>query len=506
MRLTLISPRIAVQKGDFLGSGIPYWPIELATLAAFLEERGDQVDVIDLLGAAPGRLAEMGDYFLQGAPLDAYLDSPAVRESEGFILFALSYMSHRELLGMAQALKAACPTVPVAVLENSQAVTAYSIPRLAAGFFAAGVDALLCGEPYFNWNEIADCLHRLDPATAPDNVVLRDHPGDRPVRRRTVKQARYPVPAWDKFNTEGYWSLPYSHGPKSGRYLPILTSRGCPYPCDFCVVPETNDRRWRGNAAADVVDEMIALRDRHGVRHFQIEDLNPTVKSSRWDTVASLLLERDAGIRFYIVSGTKAETVPVEQVPLLARAGCRYLSISPESGSSDVMKVIGKRFDYDHGLRLIAACRANGIRTQACFLVGHPAETAEDFRQSHRYMRALIRAGLDEVAVFIVAPFAGSSLFAANRISVADENALASFSPKGRQDYPVVARRRQQLIRLFFVEKLKTGVGLWAQGLRALFGRPQTKIENLPRRVAYVYWMIVKLRVRTLLGAAAHRL
>ena len=118
-------------------------------------------------------------------------------------------------------------------------------------------------------------------------------------------------------------------------------------------------------------------------------------------------------------------------------------------------------------------------------------------------MRALIRAGLDEVAVFIVAPFAGSSLFAADRISVADENALASFSPKGRQDYSIVARRRQQLIRLFFIEKLKSGVSLWAQGLRAVFGHPQTKMENLPRRVAYVYWLIVKLRLRTLLGADA---
>ena len=203
MRLTLISPRIAVQKGDFLGSGIPYWPVELATLAAFLEEHGDRVDIIDLFGAAPGRLAEMGDYFLQGAPLESYLETPAIRQSEGFILFALSYMSHRELLEMARVLKAACPSVPVAILENSQAVTAYSIPRLSAGFFAAGVDALLCGEPYFNWDEIADCLRRLDPADAPGNVVLRDHPADRPVGRRTAKQSRYPVPGLGQVQYRG---------------------------------------------------------------------------------------------------------------------------------------------------------------------------------------------------------------------------------------------------------------------------------------------------------------
>ena len=31
------------------------------------------------------------------------------------------------------------------------------------------------------------------------------------------------------------------------KYLPLLTSRGCPYPCKFCVIVETNNRKWRKN-------------------------------------------------------------------------------------------------------------------------------------------------------------------------------------------------------------------------------------------------------------------
>ena len=59
---------------------------------------------------------------------------------------------------------------------------------------------------------------------------------------------------------------------------------------------------------------MLTLKDRFGVRHFQIEDLNPTVKGARWEEVCRLLIERNAGIFFYFVSGTKAETVKVDQV------------------------------------------------------------------------------------------------------------------------------------------------------------------------------------------------
>jgi radical SAM superfamily enzyme YgiQ (UPF0313 family) len=285
----------------------------------------------------------------------------------------------------------------------------------------------------------------------------------------------------------------------------VLTSRGCPYPCDFCVVPETNDRRWRGDDAQAVVDMLIALRDRFGVRDFHVEDLNPTVRSERWTEICEELIRREAGIRFYFVSGTKAETVRLEQVELLARAGCRFISISPESGSKAVMKTIGKPFNYDHGLRLVEACRRHGIRTQACFLVGHPAENDEDRAASLAYLRSMVRAGLDEAAIFIVAPFAGSRLYANQRIELRGALAsLPSFTPKGRADFEQVDAARRRMIRVFFAEKLRRGPDLWLQGLRAVLGRPQTKMENLPRRVVFVLGRVLRLRLRNLLGGAGH--
>jgi hypothetical protein len=501
MRITLVSPRIAVQKGDLLGSGVPYWPLDLAIFAAFLRARDRQINVIDLFGMDPGRLSDHGDHYLQGRPLAELVETDAVQNADLFVLYALSYMSHAELVDMARRLKQARPGIPVLVLENSQAVTAYALPPMAAGFFDAGVDALVCGDAYPNWDAIEAWLEdRKRPL--PDNLVTPEDPL-RPVTRPVSKTVSQPVPAWDLFNLEGYWHLPYSHGPKVGRYLPILTSRGCPYPCDFCVIPETNARRWRPRPAAEVVDEMITLRDRFGVRHFQVEDVNPTVKASVWSEICDLLIQRRAGIFFYIVSGTKAETVRIEQVPRLAAAGCRYISISPESGSADVLHSIGKPFNYEHAIKLVAACRQHGIRTQACFLTGHPAETGASHRQSCDYLRRLVRAGLDEVAVFVVAAFAGSDIFNRRGVDMGNESALPSFSPKGRKDFEIYAQRRRELIRLFFIEKLRRGMDLWLQGLRALFGHPQTKMENLPRRALYLSWLVLRFRLRSVLWKGA---
>jgi hypothetical protein len=113
---------------------------------------------------------------------------------------------------------------------------------------------------------------------------------------------------------------------------------------------------------------------------------------------------------------------------------------------------------------------------------------------SKKYLQQLLKAGLDEVAVFIVSPFAGSKLFSHNVITLEDKRSLPSFSPRGRSDYKILELRRKDLICTFFLGKLYHGIELWKQGLRALFGTPQTKMENLPKRIFYIKWLILKNR------------
>lgn len=494
MRFVLISPRLAIQKKDFLGSGVPYWPVELATLAAFLREKRYSVEVCDLFGSSPTTLEDNGDHYRQGRPYqDVLCKEGPLAASDAAVVYALSYMSHQEVLEIVRELRRLELSRKIVVLENSQAVTGYALPHLAGQFFEAGADALFCGEPYWNWEQIAGWLS--DKGPAPSNVLTPGQADPLAVERVVNKAPEFPTPAWDLFPVQNYWALPYAHGPKTAKFFPVITSRGCPYPCDFCVVPETNRRLWRGRSAENVVAELLELKERFGVSDFQLEDLNPTVNGARMDEIARLLIEKKAAVRFYLVSGTKAETVKLDSVPLYAQAGCRYISISPESGSPRVMKTIGKPFNYEHGKKLVRACARHGIATQACFIVGHPAEQDEDFELSLSYLKDLVRAGLDEVAVFVVAPFAGSRLYQENKIAMAGKPALVSFSPKGRENYQVLECRRRRLIRAFFLEKLKRGAALWLQAWRALAGEPATKMENLPKRILYVYYLVLRYRL-----------
>jgi anaerobic magnesium-protoporphyrin IX monomethyl ester cyclase len=490
MNICLISPRITLQKNDFLGSGVPYWPIELAIVASELRIIAN-LQVIDMFGENPGELEEFTEFYAQGMSIEKMINS-VQGSPEVFLVFAISYMSHSESLKVVRACKSHNPNSKVVILENSQAVTSYSIDLLSEEFFNAGADYLVCGVSNDNWAQIIQGIE-TDQLSL-DNVLKFGE--KKKILRNTTDREKYPYPAWDLFPISNYWQLPYSHGPKNKRYLPILTSRGCPYSCDFCVVPELNNRRWRPRSPAEVVDEIEFLMRRYEVNHFQVEDLNPTVDANRWTAISQELLAREIEITYSFVSGTKSETLKLENLTQYYKSGLRYVSISPESGSPRLMNLIGKKFDYQHGVDLVQECKRIGIKTQACFLVGHPDETELDFDLTKDYLKKLLNSGLSEVAIFIVAPFAGSRLHREFRIKERSGYKYISFSPKSRSNYQELVSKRNTLIKMYAISKLVRPAELTGMVLKSIFGTSSTKIENLPKRLAYIAITVLRHKVR----------
>jgi radical SAM superfamily enzyme YgiQ (UPF0313 family) len=487
MKYCLISPRLAIQKGDLFGSGVPYWPTELAILASQIR-LNDELQFIDMFGLNPSNIEVKDNYYLQGISHDSLIT--ILEPDVGVVvIFAISYMSHLEVLEIVSLIKIYYPDIRIVILENSQAVTGYDLEKRKFDFFKSGADFLLCGISYDDWESIK--LSIMDEFKSHHTLLHRNENNEKKLKRMVDVNEHCPYPAWDLLPLANYWKLPYSHGPKSGKFLPILTSKGCPYSCDFCVVPATNSRRWRPRNADDVVGEMEFMLQNYAITHFQVEDLNPTVDARRWDEIANLVIEKGLKLTYSFVSGTKSETLDIEKLANYRKSGLSYFSISPESGSPRLMKTIGKHFDYDYALELIKKSKELGIYSQACFIIGHPNETKEDFFQTRSYLRKLLQAGLSEIAVFIVAPFPGSQLYNLSKIGVNTEEIFTSFTPKNRIDYKSISKLRNVLIFDFLIFRLIRPKVLLSHLYRSLIGTPETKIENLPKRILFIIPRIV---------------
>ena len=192
-----------------------------------------------------------------------------------------------------------------------------------------------------------------------------------------------------------------------------------------------------------------------------------------------MLIKKKLSINFYFVSGTKLETIKIDQLSKFSNAGCRYISFSPESGSSNLMNIIGKKFNYNHGIEVVKNCQKKNIRTQACFVIGHPQERFVDFILSLKYMIKLTIFGLDEIAVFIISPFSGSKL--SRLIENKKEKKIFSFSPSFRKGYLKFSVYRFTMVITFLLIKLFFKPIFFIDLFKVLFNKkePYIKIHNL---------------------------
>jgi len=395
--------------------------------------------------------------------------------------------SHIALINIAWEIKKEFLKIPIVAVENTQAVTAYSLRKVQQDLYENGVDYILTGETEKRGIRLAEAiLNGTEDFRAIDGLGYKNNGKAQynQLLQDTGDLDELPFPAWENFPLANYWSLKHAHGPlETGKYLPLLTSRGCPYGCRFCLMPSVNNQKWRGRTAKNIVDEMEYFQKRFGVGEFHIEDVNPTVIDTRTQEFCREILERKLKVIWKLASGTKVETLKSEEtIELMAKAGCNYISISPETGSSKVLELMNKPFDLGHAIAIVKKMRSLNIFSQACFVLGFPGETKEDIKLTAQLIKKITRAGIDEIAVFIITPVPGSQLF----LEFQGYYSLSqlTFSPAWRKDYKALRLQRLKFYTIFLFNKILFHFPRIAvQPFRFLKGSFKTKMEMVPYRV-----------------------
>lgn len=426
-----------------------------------------------------------GDMQRQGLNVTEIIERLSPETQVIFIYFQ-GVVAYRGITEIVKLLKTTRPGIKTVLVENSQAVTAFSIRHDAENLLGIGFDVLIYGEP----EQTADILlqhfsqHPAQPIPKIDGLIFMD--GDQPFCGSAIPLTSslddLPFPDWESFPLENYWKVGYAHGPMEGPYLPLLTSRGCPVRCHFCVIPSTNNGRWRSRSPKNVIAEIEHWVSRLNVREFHIEDVNPTTNNRRIVDLCDLIQQHKLDIRWKFVAGTKIETMKYETIPILAKAGCTYISFSPETGSAELLRKMNKPFKHDLALKMVASMKRHQIVSQACFVLGYPGENSQDRRATRSYIRKLTLAGLDEIAQFIVTPIPGTHIF--EKIKGYRDYSQLTFSPTWRDDYPMLARLRLfNYLWFLFWKALRYPNRLALCLYRIPSGRFKTKMEQALYRV-----------------------
>ena len=226
-----------------------------------------------------------------------------------------------------------------------------------------------------------------------------------------------PLPAFDLLDMDNYFAaqadairndLVHEYHVVE-RQLPMMTSRSCPYRCNFCT-NQVLGLPWRAHSVEYVRDAVRTLRDRYGVDRFLVLDDNINVDQPRFRELVLALADEKAP--WDAVNGYRADRLDREMVRAIKAAGNTKITVSAESGDPELLKkVIRKGLKLSAVVNLARICEEERIPLQVHYIVGVPGETKTQINQTLEFSTMLFdRHGAWPLLQHAI-PFPGTQLF-----------------------------------------------------------------------------------------------
>ncbi|MGZ4904822.1 MAG: B12-binding domain-containing radical SAM protein [Halobacteriota archaeon] len=165
----------------------------------------------------------------------------------------------------------------------------------------------------------------------------------------------------------------------------VLTTRGCPFRCEFCSNAVFGNS-YRERSAANVIDEVeqvLAL----GYDYIHFADDVFTFNKDRLFTICTEVKRR--GLSFTWECLGRVDSIDREVATAMKEAGCNRIFFGIESGNDGVLRLMNKRISVEQAREAVNAAHAAGLKTGAFFIVCYPGDTDETVLETLRFATSL---------------------------------------------------------------------------------------------------------------------
>jgi radical SAM superfamily enzyme YgiQ (UPF0313 family) len=204
-----------------------------------------------------------------------------------------------------------------------------------------------------------------------------------------------PVPARHLIPLSRYLAL--------GFPVSIITSRGCPNRCIFCLGRRMVGHKVRYRSPRLIVDEIEDIIS-YGVTRINVADDLFTSNRLRVQAFCDEIKQR--GIKISWSAFARVNTVDAELLAIMREAGCDTVSFGIESGNAGMLKSVKKGITLEQAVKAVQACRESGINAFASFVIGLPGESPETMADTRAFAEGL---GID-CGFHLLAPFPGTTV------------------------------------------------------------------------------------------------
>ncbi|QFR48353.1 radical SAM protein [Sulfurimonas lithotrophica] len=185
-----------------------------------------------------------------------------------------------------------------------------------------------------------------------------------------------PSPDWELMDYKSYHYLP----PWSD--FPILSSRGCPYKCNYCY--KINGDVFKERSIDNLFEELLFVINKLERKTFMMQDDLFFVKPKRVINFCNKIIENKLDIKWSAIS--RIDLLNEEVAKLLSKAGCKSVGIGIESGSKDMLKAMNKKLSLEKTAKNLAILRKYNIKAMPYVIIGYPGETLETLKETERFL------------------------------------------------------------------------------------------------------------------------
>ena len=274
-------------------------------------------------------------------------------------------------------------------------------------FLQNGFEYVCCGEAEQTLVELCQSILGGEEPPEIDGLVRRDTQGQ--IIRSPQRLAKnpgwteLPTAARDLIDLEPYrraWIQAHEYFSMN-----MVSSRGCPYQCNWCAKPISGNK-FHLRPAAAVAEEMKLLKEEFGAHHIWFGDDIFGLSQDWVRQFAGEVARRNAAVSFKIQS--RANLMTASTAEHLKSAGCVEVWMGVESGSQAVLDAMDKGLDLSSVRAARARLKKAGIR--ACYFLqfGYPGETWVELQETIALVR---ETRPDDIGISFSYPLPGTVFY-----------------------------------------------------------------------------------------------
>lgn len=215
-----------------------------------------------------------------------------------------------------------------------------------------------------------------------------------------IKLDDLPFPDYESFKLKEYPCF-------REKIIPIITSRGCPYGCNYCSVRLSMGQSFRPRSPQNVINELIHWYKK-GFNSFDFNDDCFTLDINRAEAICDLIIKKKLKIKFQLYNGIRVNNITLKLLKKLKKAGCYFIAYGCESGSQKTLDRIKKNITLDQVRQAVKFTNQAKIKNAVNFIIGHQDETYQDAQETLKFAKSL---DTNYVNFYNLVPYPGTEVY-----------------------------------------------------------------------------------------------